>query len=264
MPKQPREYHRPDNLAAALKLLSEADTEPLAGGTKLLAADVSSAVVDLQALGLDQLRVEGDRLYIGAMCRLTNIAETAAEAGGERSPAELLNKAIRQAGPNTYRNAATLGGSIASRLADSELLALLLLLDTELTICRPAESRMSLEAYLEAADRPNGLITEISISWSAGKGGSERVARTPADYPIVSISLWQPDGGLARLSATGLGARPFRLEAAEAALAAGITPAAVEAAAAAAQAASSHPGDFRGDASYRAKMAAVLTRRVCG
>ena len=30
----------------------------------------------------------------------------------------------------------------------------------------------------------------------------------------------------------------------------------------AAAAASSHPGDFRGDAAYRADMAAVLTRRV--
>lgn len=263
MPKQPRDYHRPDSLAAAIKLLSEADTLPLAGGTKLLAADVSSAVVDLQALSLDQITLKDDRLYIGAMCTLAKIAETTAELGGDGSPAELLNKAIHQAGPNTYRNAATLGGSIASRLTDSELLALLLLLETELTIYNPAESRIGLDAYLQAADRPDGLISEISLAWSAGKGGSERVARTPADYPIVSISLWRPENGPAKLSATGLGPRPFRLEAAEASLANGITPEAVEGAAAAAKGASIHPGDFRGDASYRAEMAAVLTRRVC-
>jgi CO/xanthine dehydrogenase FAD-binding subunit len=34
------------------------------------------------------------------------------------------------------------------------------------------------------------------------------------------------------------------------------------AAAAAAKAANAHPGDFRGDANYRAEMAAVLTKRV--
>jgi CO/xanthine dehydrogenase FAD-binding subunit len=39
---------------------------------------------------------------------------------------------------------------------------------------------------------------------------------------------------------------------------------AIAAAAEAARAATTHPGDFRGDAAYRAEMAAVLTRRVLG
>ncbi|HQF70114.1 MAG TPA: xanthine dehydrogenase family protein subunit M, partial [Promineifilum sp.] len=89
----------------------------------------------------------------------------------------------------------------------------------------------------------------------------ERVARTPADAPIVSVTLWRPDGGAVRLAATGISPRPMRLRAAEAALGDG-TAEAVAAAAEAARAAALHPGDFRGDAAYRAEMAAVLTRRV--
>ena len=99
---------------------------------------------------------------------------------------------------------------------------------------------------------------------SAGRGTAERVARTPADYPIVSVTLWQPHDGAPRLAATGIAARPLRLTAAEAALRSGRDEVAIAAAAEAARAATTHPGDFRGDAAYRAEMAAVLTRRVLG
>jgi CO/xanthine dehydrogenase FAD-binding subunit len=167
----------------------------------------------------------------------------------------LLQQAIHYSGPNTYRNAATLGGTIASRLPDSELLAALLVLEAQLHLANG--EAMSLVDYLAAGERPSTLIIAVTIPWANGQGRSERVARTPADYPIVSITLWQPEEGSGRLAATGLGERPFRLTTAEAHLNDS------QAAAAAAQSANQHPGDFRGNAAYRAEMAAVLTKRVC-
>ena len=239
MPKRPTHYYRPENLDEALRLLTQPDALPLAGGTKLLTDDIDSAVVDLQALGLDRLDWMNGHLHIGATATLTEITAALAEKDG--GPTDLLQQAIHHAGPNTYRNAATLGGTIASRLPDSELLAALLVLD----------------AQLHLANGESTLITAVTIPWSAGQGRSERVARTPADYPIVSITLWRPVAGSPRLAATGLGERPFRLTTAEANLDN------IEAAATAAHAANQHPGDCRGDAAYRAEMAAVLTRRVC-
>lgn len=253
MPERPTHYYRPENLDEAVRLLAQPDTFPLAGGTKLLAQDVAGAVVDLQAVGLNQLDWSEAGLTVGATATLTDLAAALAEK--EDGPTQLLQKAIQQAGPNTYRNAATLGGTIASRLPDSELLAALLVLDAQLHLADGEE--MSLADYLAAAERPFTLITAVTISWAAGQGRSERVARTPADYPIVSITLWQPDEGPGRLAATGLGERPFRLTTAEAHLNDS------EAAAAATQAANQHPGDFRGSAAYRAEMAATLTKRVC-
>ncbi len=253
MPKSPTHYYRPENLDDALRLLTQPDTQPLAGGTKLLAGDVESAVVDLQAVGLNQIDWANGVLHVGATATLTNLATALAER--KDGLADLLGQAIHYAGPNTYRNAATLGGTIASRLPDSELLAALLVLDTQLQLAYG--ETMSLADYLALEERPSTLITAITIPWTAGQGRSERVARTPADYPIVSITLWRPVEGSARLAATGLGERPFRLTAAEANLDN------IEAAAAAAKAANQHPGDFRGDAAYRAQMAAVLIKRVC-
>ncbi|MEZ4514821.1 MAG: FAD binding domain-containing protein [Chloroflexota bacterium] len=262
MPKRPDNYYRPDNLSDAWRLVQQPDTVPLGGGSKLLAGDITSAVVDLQALGLGQLRQMDGTLHVGAMTRLDEMGGYLAEYETELAFVPLLQQAIQQAGPNTYRHAATMGGSVAARLADSELLAVLLVLDTSVALFAGEASSVSLADYLAGEERPFGLITHLDIPTASGRGSSARVARTPADYPIVSVTGWQAADGSVRLAATGIDKRPLRLHTAEAALAHGLTPDTIEAAAAAAHASSTHPGDFRGDASYRADMAAVLTRRV--
>lgn len=268
MPQKPTEYYRPTNLDEALRLLSRPNTVPLAGGTALLATEtgLTAAVVDLQNAGLDRLAWadDGRLLRVGAMVRLADLDEWLAPLAGLQGGAALLRDAIRRAGPNTYRHAATVGGLVASRLPDSELLAALLALDAAVSLRLPAPETITLAAYLADDEPLPGLITELLVYWPGGAGAAERVARTPADQPIVAVVAWWPDGGAPRLAATGIAPRPVRLTAAEAALAAAQDEAAVAAAAQAAATATAHPGDFRGDAAYRAEMAAVLTRRVLG
>jgi CO/xanthine dehydrogenase FAD-binding subunit len=257
-------------LDEALLLLARPDMVALAGGTTLLAGAVpeppvlAGGVVDLQDLGLNQVKVAGGRLVVGAMVRLVEVAAYLEQNGRPGEAAALLSTAIRQAGPNTFRNAATMGGVIGGRPADSELLAALLVLEADLMLqwAGVEPFTLSLAEYLAAGERPVGLITEIGLPWQTGQGASERVARTPADYPIVAVTGWRPDGGTIRLAATGISARPVRLGAAEAALVDDLDDNAIEQAGAAARGSSDHPGDFRGDRAYRAEMAAVLTRRV--
>lgn len=266
MPQQADSYYRPDSLPEALTLLAKPNSAPLAGGTKLLASESGlpgTAVIDLQALGLGQVRLvaAGGKqiIALGATLTLTQFAHFLQQKLPENGAAALLQIAIQQAGPNTYRNAATVGGSIASRLADSELLAALLVLDAVVTLHAAANHHtLSLAAYLAEAERPSGLITTIAIPLTAGQGVTHRVARTPADYPIVSITGWRTANGPLRLAATGLGKRPFRLIDAEQAA----NSNEIDQAASKAAAANHHLGDFRGSASYRAEMAAVLTRRT--
>lgn len=265
MPKQPIAYYRARSIDEALDLLRQPNTVPLAGGTALLATEtgIDAAVVDLQEAGLDHMTWvdDGRLLRLGAMVRLADLDDFLAPLTGLQGAAALLRAAIHRAGPNTYRHAATVGGIIASRLPDSEFVAALMALGTTVNLRLPAPETLSVAGYMADNDQPPGLITEIDVYCPQGRGAAERVARTPADTPIVSVTLWRPDDGAARLAATGIGPRPMRLRAAEAALGDG-TPEAITAAAEAARAAAHHPGDFRGDAAYRAEMAAVLTRRV--
>lgn len=264
MPKSPENYYRPEQLEEALSLLAQPDVVALGGGTKLLTSEAGlpvHGVVDLQALGLNQIRLEGNMLHIGATAKLTEVADFLQAEMATAVSATLLQKAIKQAGPNTYRNAATLGGTIAAAPPDSELLAALLVLDAAITLQNPEVTVLPLTGFLAAA-QPQGLITAVSIQITEGKAASNRVARTPADYPIVSIIAFQPAGEAPRLAATGIAERPLRLSSAEAELAGGLTETAIATAAQAAQKSCIHPGDFRGDTAYRAEMAAVLTRRT--
>lgn len=265
MPKKPGAYYRPENLSEALRILAQPDMVPLGGGTKLLATEEGvnkTGVVDLQALGFDQVWRKDDQLKIGASLKLADLAQYLQKEERASSLTALLGKAIHQSGPNTYRHAATIGGTVAGRLADSELLAALLVLGAELTLYTPELISIPLNRFLQSEETAKGLISEISTAWSYGLGASERVARTPADDPIVSITCWQPDGESPKLAATGLGPRPFRLSTAEALLKEGIEEKTIMAASEAAGGANRHPGDFRGDAAYRTDMAVVLTRRV--
>lgn len=261
MPPKPTAYFRPQTLTEAQQLLAQPDTKPLGGGILLLAAGAPYALVDLQDLGLTQITHADGQLHAGAMVTLTQLmAHLDALPDATDSPAAFLQHALHLAGPNTFRNAATLGGITARRPADSELLAALLALDVIVQFA--ADDTMPLTDYLAAAERPSKLITGLQIPWQDGVGSSHRVARTPRDTPIVSISGWQPAQCALRLAATGLGARPFRLTAAETAVADGVTEQTMETAVTATAAANQHPGDFRGDTAYRAEMGVVLTRRV--
>ena len=72
------EYHRPEKLDEALKLLSrmEPNTIPLGGGSALdRFSPQSYAVVDLQSLGFNKLQQQGNILVIGATVSLQSLVD---------------------------------------------------------------------------------------------------------------------------------------------------------------------------------------------
>jgi CO/xanthine dehydrogenase FAD-binding subunit len=257
MPQRPRNYHRPESLAEALQMLSQPDTAPLAGGTRLLVGDVTvGTVIDLQKLGLNAITMEADGLHIGATAKLTDIVESDALQG---DPREVLLQAIRASGPNTFRNAATLGGIAGGRESSSELLALLLALNADLQLAHADNSRrMSLTEYLVSDVKPAGLITKIMVPWGAGTGAIHRVARTPADQPIVAVAGWRHEHEALRLAAVGISMRPIGLLS----VTGDITQSTIDAAISTARDIVSHPGDFLGSRDYRQQMVGVLVARV--
>jgi CO/xanthine dehydrogenase FAD-binding subunit len=92
------------------------------------------------------------------------------------------------------------------------------------------------------AVRHGELVTAVAFQ-TGGRGAAERVARTPADDPIVAAVARVGDDGEVRLALCGVGNRPVLL-----------FPSDLDTLA--------PPGDFRGSAAYRREMAALLTRRV--
>jgi len=124
------EYHRPATLEAALKLLrrKQPETRPLGGGTLLSAPSTESvAVVDLQALKLNNTSLRGKSLHIGATATLQALLETEGI-----QPA--LAAATRHEASYNLRQAATVAGSLVGADGRSPFATAMLALDAQLTL----------------------------------------------------------------------------------------------------------------------------------
>ncbi|MBX3038317.1 MAG: FAD binding domain-containing protein [Anaerolineales bacterium] len=240
-------YHRPKTLDEALTLLTQPNTIPLGGGTLLSKGMPDSvSVVDLQLLKLDALRVNGNELQIGATCTLQSLLES-------EHISESLKTALKLEAPLNIRNSATVAGTIVSSDGRSPFVTSLLALDAKLdhrplTADRPSSAVIGLSEFL--LTRPKGLITSITIPLNI-KTAFEYVSKTPADKPIVCVSLAQWNSGRTRLTLGGYGKIP--LLAMDGSEDGGIETAA--------RIAYHEANDEWASAEYRIEMAAVLSKR---
>lgn len=209
----------------------------LAGGTVINADQGFDPieVVDLQALGLDGITEEGDRLRIGATTTLQ------AMAYDERVPEALVALALREA-PSTLRTLGTIGGLVAHRDADSELLAGLLVYGATVTIIDDGGSIDHDLSDVVASGPGSGIIAAVSIE-TGGTTASAGTGRTPQDRPIVAAVARRAADGSVRLALCGVSSTPVLVEDVSS-----LDP----------------PGDFRGSAQYRLHLASILAARVTG
>jgi CO/xanthine dehydrogenase FAD-binding subunit len=240
------EYKRPTDLKEALNLLSQPDTLPLGGGTVLTKKKGASfTVVDLQALGLNQIRKSGDKLEIGATATLSQLLEST------YTPAALA-EAIRLETPLNLRNLGTVAGTLVTCDGRSPFATVLLALDAKMTLAGPAAGVRGLGDFLPVrAGLPHGsLITKIEIPLNT-RLEFETVARTPKDRPIVCAALTRWPSGRTRLALGGWGAAPLLAMD-------GNEPGGVELAA---RNTFADAADEWASAEYRREIAAVLARR---
>ena len=243
MPKI-KAYHCPADIDEALQLLTRPSVQStvLAGGTCLGARIPPNIdeVIDLQQAGLAEVTYTGQGMTLGAMVRLQTLVDDG------RAPA-LLRDSARREGPNTLRNAATIGGTLCTPQRDSELLAALLIYDAQVHIQSTSGSKtMDLASFLRdvrAGLNGSGILTAVSLK-TIGKTASTRVARTPSDRSIVAALARRPHVGNIRLALCGVDTVPVLVDPNN--VKAAINP----------------PNDFRGSREYRRQMAATLAERI--
>ncbi len=182
------EYHRPETLEQAKKLLNRSTprTIPLGGGTMVSRPSQDPiAVVDLQALGLDKIVNEESILKIGSMVRLQSLIETADLPEG-------LSQCSRRETNINLRRAATVGGLLMTSDGYSPLLGCFLALDAKI-YWEPGNKFTYLAEWIgkNREKNPGKLITGIEFTLPE-KIIYEDIARSPEDRPIVYVvaAIW--------------------------------------------------------------------------
>ena len=198
------EYHRPEKLGDALKLLKRKSpaTVPLGGGTVLSAPSAEErAVVDLQLLGLDAIKSKGKALHIGATATLQSLLET------DGIPA-VLKQSLQLECTRTLRGVATVAGTLVSADGRSPFALTALALDAQLQL-EPESKKMSYGDLLplRGESLKGGLISEITLPTNVALS-YQYAARTPTDLPVLALALAAWSGGRTRLAVGGFGAAP--------------------------------------------------------
>jgi CO/xanthine dehydrogenase FAD-binding subunit len=198
-------YHRPQTLEQALALITRRDPKTLllGGGTLLSHPQPDPIeVVDLQALGLDQIKKSGNNLEIGATTTLQGLLES-------QYCLDDMQLALKLEAPINLRNAATVAGTLVVADGRSTFASALLALDAKLFL-QPNDQELQMGNLMpfRESQLTGKLITGLVIPLNV-KLAFDYVSRTPVDKPIVCVVLALWPSGRTRLVVGGYGKMPF-------------------------------------------------------
>jgi CO/xanthine dehydrogenase FAD-binding subunit len=241
------EYHRPKKLEEAINLLARdhPETIPMGGGTDLSrASDKEYAVVDLQALGLNEVIHSGNYIELGPTVTLQQVVEN-----GGLEPA--LREAAEHEAPLNLRNVKTVAGVLISADGTSPFVTALMAMDGRISwLLDEAETGIGDWLPIRRDGLPGKLLRKISLPAQAHLS-FEMVARTPQDAPIVCAAIASWPSGRVRAVLGGYGSAPLMVFDGNGSIGVEI----------AARSAYSQAADPWASADYRAETAQILVRR---
>jgi CO/xanthine dehydrogenase FAD-binding subunit len=194
-----------------------ADITVVGGGTILLPEIAAGRVTPTRALmlnrtGLDTLRVDGDRVVIGAMVPIAALIDAPDAALAQVAP-HLADREVRQS--------ATVGGNLsAAGAADAQrgdLGAPLIALGARVRSTGSGGERLDPVEEFLAGDRTRRLVLEIEYDRFERRTGVTGLRRRHAhSYAIAAVvACARPDGSDLRVAVGGVGPTAVRCSAVE-------------------------------------------------
>jgi aerobic carbon-monoxide dehydrogenase medium subunit len=254
-------FHRPKTLAEAVALLkAHADAKLLAGGQSLLPvlklelAEPSDLISLADVKELGDIRVDGDRIVIGAGCTHDTVARSPDVQ--KRLPA--LASLAEHIGDAQVRNRGTLGGSVAHADPAADYPAALLALGATIaTDRRRIAADDFFKALFETALARDEIVTAVHFPL-AKRAAYMKFAHRASKYALVGVFVAETSAGI-RVAVTGAAAVAFRVPAMEAALAKQFSPDAI---AGIVVPAAELNGDAEASAEYRSHLIGVMAKRA--
>jgi carbon-monoxide dehydrogenase medium subunit len=270
----PFDYEAPESLEEAVRMLHEngEDAKLIAGGHSLvplmkLRLAAPTLLVDLRRVpGLHGIQRENGSWRLGAMTRHADVQD-APELG-------IASKAAGLIADQQVRNRGTIGGSLAHGDPASDMPAVLLALEGEVSAQGPNGLRTIAAAdlfqdYLTTSLAHDEVITEVRLPATDDWGyGYEKFTRRAEDWAMVGVCALVKRAGDGscedvRIGLTHMASTPLRATAAEEALRGqALDSASIGAAAEQAAEGTDPPGDLNATPEYKRHLARVLTRRA--
>jgi aerobic carbon-monoxide dehydrogenase medium subunit len=270
------DYEVAGSIDEAIELLGREDAKLLAGGHSLLPLMKlrlarPALLVDIGRLSdLSYVRDAGEGLAVGALTRHHDLA--AAALIQEHCP--LLSYTAGLIGDPQVRHRGTIGGSLAHGDPASDLPAVMLALEGEVSAqgsggLRTIAAADLFQDYLTTSLAHDEVITEVRLPAIDGLGyGYEKFTRRAEDWAMVGVCALVKRAGDGscedvRIGLTHMGSTPLRATAAEEALRGqGLDASSIAAAAQRAADGTEPPGDLNATPDYKRHLAQVLTRRA--
>ena len=247
-------YVRAESLEQAYELNQKKSARILGGMLWLkMAKNTVGTAVDLSGLGLDTIEETGEGFSIGAMVTLRQLEQ---HPGLNACTGGAFAKALAPIVGVQFRNMATVGGSVWSRFGFSDVLTLLLALDTTVELYKGG--LVPLETFA-AMPYDRDLLMRVHIRKTPGRVAYEAMRIQRTDLPVLTCAVSDMGGVRAVIGARP--GKPVVLRDEKGLLTGGISE--ESAAAFAADVAARVPtgANSRGSAAYRTHLAEVLTRR---
>ena len=278
---QVEEYHRPQDLAQAVDILSRFGNRArvIAGGTDILPRrpgvkkiDNINHLVDISKLGLNYLKKENDHIRIGAATDINTIGASPVILSG---PYRALSEAATSHSTSTIKNRATVWGNLCNASPCADLALPLLVLDAILVAAGPKGKRhIPIESFFKGVNfsalNREEVLLEIRIPLCSEKAGTAflklRRHHTAIDMAVVNVATLltckKERCKAARIALGSVAPISFRAKKAESVLVgAELSEEIIQKAAALAAEEAKPIDDVRATATYRKKMVAVLVRR---
>ena len=243
-----KEYRRVETLEEAWEL-NQKRSNLLIGGmlwAKMGQRSVQT-VIDLSGLGLDQIEESEEEFRIGCMATLRQME---LHEGLNRYTGGAVRESVRHIVGVQFRNVATVGGSVFGRFGFSDVLTMLLAMDSYVELYKGGTLPLT-EFVNQKRDRDilvRVIVKKIPASYAYQ---SMRAAKT--DFPTLAAAVARMDDRV-RIS---VGARPARAVRIETQW---TDPQQLGAYAAEQIAVGSN---LRGSAQYRRELVRVLVKRAC-
>ena len=272
------DYHRPQSVAEAVRLLADLGDEArvVAGGHSLipmmkLRMAVPEHLIDLQAIGeLRGITIANGSITIGAMTTQAELIASAPLAAG----CPIIRETALQIADPQIRNLGTLGGNVANGDPGNDMPAVMQALDAWYLVQGPdgnrrIAARMFYDGAFATALEEGEILTAIRFAVPPSGHGQAylKQKRKIGDYATAAaaVVLAMADGRCtyAAIGLTNVADTPLHAEmAAQALIGTPVDDASVNLAAMAAEAIARPAADGRGPAEFRKKLTGVMVRRA--